>query len=205
MCGSGECGQLGLGPAVLESKRPRRLRLPAPLPALKHGVASICCGGMHTLALVRVGAAQAGSVPCLAPGLALFSFGCNDDGALGRGGDEDVPLPISFGRSGSSSSSSDGSSSSSCDGSSFTAGARVAMSCGDSHSAVLVSDSQQHWEVFVWGTYRDANGSLGIRGDGDGGEWKNRLDAPHGMRTAICEARGPRGKKKGMSNWWVAF
>ena len=44
----------------------------------------------------------------------------------------------------------------------------------------------------MWGTYRDANGSLGIRGNG--GEWKDRLDVPYGMCQAILDARGPRNR-----------
>lgn len=47
-------------------------------------IVKILCGGMHTAALASSGA--------------VFTWGCNDEGALGRGGLEDkpcvVPLPI---------------------------------------------------------------------------------------------------------------
>jgi len=47
-------------------------------------IVKLLCGGMHTLVLT--------------PGGEVFSWGCNDEGALGRGGLEDkpelVPLPI---------------------------------------------------------------------------------------------------------------
>ncbi len=69
-----------------EVKRPKKIQLfdmsgelTAKVPVVK-----LLCGGMHTLALAASGA--------------VFSWGCNDEGALGRKGTEDkpmlVPLPI---------------------------------------------------------------------------------------------------------------
>ena len=69
-----------------EVKRPRKItlfdmsgELQAKLPVVK-----LLCGGMHTLALTSGGE--------------VYSWGCNDEGALGRAGTEDkpmlVPLPI---------------------------------------------------------------------------------------------------------------
>ena len=43
-------------------------------------VCKLVCGGMHTLALATSGA--------------VYSWGCNDEGALGRSGPEDRPHPI---------------------------------------------------------------------------------------------------------------
>ena len=54
-----------------EPERP----LSVPVPVNK-----IVCGGMHTLALASNGA--------------VYSWGCNDEGALGRGGLEDSPCLI---------------------------------------------------------------------------------------------------------------
>ena len=43
-------------------------------------IIKVSCGGMHTLALASNGT--------------LYSWGCNDDGALGRLGAENVPLRV---------------------------------------------------------------------------------------------------------------
>jgi len=45
-------------------------------------IAKLYCGGMHTVALTPSGA--------------VFSWGCNDEGALGRGGLEDKPMLVKF-------------------------------------------------------------------------------------------------------------
>jgi regulator of chromosome condensation len=57
----------------MEIKKPRRI------PIFDTGIASrrilkIVCGGMHTVALSNLGA--------------VFTWGCNDEGALGREGPE---------------------------------------------------------------------------------------------------------------------
>ncbi|RZC43084.1 regulator of chromosome condensation, partial [Asbolus verrucosus] len=108
--GAGDCGQLGLGPDVYEKNRPALLQL-------SHEIVDICAGGMHT----------------------ILTFGCNDEGALGRitEGIEDsectpgeVELP----------------------------GKVIQMSAGDSHSAALLDDGR----VFAWGTFRDSHGNMGL-------------------------------------------
>ena len=68
-CGSGECEQLGI-PDVFLARMPRALTLP-------EEVCMIACGSMHTLALSTEGR--------------VYSWGCNDDGALGRSGTENCP------------------------------------------------------------------------------------------------------------------
>lgn len=116
--GTGDVGQLGLGPDVLEKSRP----------ALVPGhtdVVDVVAGGMHSLLLSNTGQ--------------VFSFGCNDEGALGR--------PTS-----------------SLDGSETTPGAVelpepvTHVSAGDSHSAALTVSGA----VFVWGSFRDSNGFMGL-------------------------------------------
>lgn len=116
--GTGDVGQLGLGPDVLEKSRP----------ALVPGhtdVVDVVAGGMHSLLLSSTGQ--------------VFSFGCNDEGALGR--------PTS-----------------SLDGSETTPGAVelpepvTHVSAGDSHSAALTVSGA----VFVWGSFRDSNGFMGL-------------------------------------------
>ena len=46
--GEGDTGQLGLGPDVMESSKPRRVNLPA-------SVVQVCAGGMHSACLTVSG------------------------------------------------------------------------------------------------------------------------------------------------------
>ncbi|KAJ2557502.1 hypothetical protein GGH95_005152, partial [Coemansia sp. RSA 1836] len=72
--GNGDCGQLGLGEDMLERKKP------FPVGALAgEAVVDVACGGLHTMALTAGGA--------------LWSWGCNDQQALGRSGDEFEAAP----------------------------------------------------------------------------------------------------------------
>lgn len=121
--GQGDVGQLGLGPDVLEKTRP------TPIPGLDN-IVDIAAGGMHTLCLTTDGQ--------------LWSFGCNDEGALGR--------PTS-----------------SLDPSSETTPGLVELpepiakvSAGDSHSVALgVSGT-----VYMWGNFRDSTGQVGLLTEG---------------------------------------
>lgn len=81
-------------------------------------------GGMHSLCLTENGE--------------VWSFGCNDEGALGRDTSEDgsefkaqkVDLPADC----------------------------IRMTAGDSHSAFLLSDGR----VFACGSFRDSHGTMGL-------------------------------------------
>jgi regulator of chromosome condensation len=46
--GSGDCGQLGLGPDVLEKSRPAVVQT-------ENEIVDICAGGMHTVCLTKTG------------------------------------------------------------------------------------------------------------------------------------------------------
>ena len=118
--GNGDCGQLGFGPDLLEALKPKRC------PFFEgRRVLTIACGGMHTAAVGAEGE--------------LWTWGCNDDGALGRSGDEDVPLLVAGGALGG--------------------GARVAaVACGDSVSVALLATGK----VASWGTFKDSGGTLGF-------------------------------------------
>ena len=109
---------LGLGDdAPSEIKKPRRLQI-FELGCGDFGAKSIIkvsCGGMHTIALASNGV--------------LYSWGCNDDGALGRKGQENVPLRV--------------------DGALDIAVSDV--STGDCHS---VAYNTQENTVFYWGCYK---------------------------------------------------
>lgn len=113
--------QLGFDEDVAEKTRP------AVIAAAVNAVA-ISAGGMHSLYMNDVGD--------------VYSFGCNDEGALGRD--------------------------TSKDGSEYEVAAvelpdkAVRISTGDSHSAALLEDGR----VFGWGSFRDSHGSMGLTLEG---------------------------------------
>lgn len=117
--GSGDCDQLGLGDAHRERKKPTLVRGLAGL-----RIVSIACGGLHTI--------------CTTSGGRLYSWGCGDDGALGRpSSDTDcepglVQLPDGVGVQN--------------------------VACGDSHSAMVDSTGR----VWNWGSFKDTSGFIGI-------------------------------------------
>lgn len=119
-CGQGEVGQLGLGPDIMERKAFSLV------PNLDN-VVEVAVGGMHTVCLTEDGK--------------VYTWGCNDEGALGREADEDgqtEPGPVQLPQK------------------------VVQISAGDSHSAALIEDGT----VYAWGAFRDSHGSMGLRGDG---------------------------------------
>ena len=122
--GNGDCGQLGMGEEDDDCRDSLTMVVVASLSAER--VTSVACGGLHAAVLTLDGK--------------LWTWGCNDDDVLGRGGNESVPelvrgalatLPVQ------------------------------AVSCGDSHTAALTRDGR----VFTWGTYKDSNGYIGYSPD----------------------------------------
>ncbi|KAL1518367.1 hypothetical protein ABEB36_002001 [Hypothenemus hampei] len=116
--GAGDVGQLGLGPDVLEKSRPALVNL-------NEQIVDIYAGGMHTVCLTKEGT--------------VLTFGCNDEGALGRvtDGKEDAEFtagPVDL------------------------PGKVIQVTAGDSHTAVLLEDGR----VFTWGTFRDSHGNMGM-------------------------------------------
>lgn len=79
MFGSGDTGELGLGNVRRDGKKPKnvqRPRLNDLLSASKVGVVQIAVGGMHCVALTKDNK--------------LYTWGVNDNGALGRDTSKDV-------------------------------------------------------------------------------------------------------------------
>ncbi|XP_007491506.1 regulator of chromosome condensation isoform X1 [Monodelphis domestica] len=115
--GQGDVGQLGLGEEVIERKRPALVPMP-------EGIVQAEAGGMHTVCLGKSGQ--------------VYTFGCNDEGALGRDtsveGSETVPGRVDLSEK------------------------VVQVSAGDSHTAALTEDGR----VFLWGSFRDNNGVIGL-------------------------------------------
>lgn len=111
VCGQNDVGQLGLDTEeVLEKLRP------ALVPTVQ-SVVHCEAGGMHSMCLTRTGE--------------IWTFGCNDEGALGRPtedeeGSEAIPRKIEL------------------------PGKVVKISAGDSHSACLLENGK----VFAWGSFR---------------------------------------------------
>jgi len=117
-CGTGDFGSLGLGEDIQEKLRPAIVGTP-------EDAMAVCAGGMHTACIMKDGK--------------VYTFGCNDEGALGRVASDDtvsefVPGEVEL------------------------PGAAVQISAGDSHTAALLADGR----VFAWGSFRDSNGNMGF-------------------------------------------
>ncbi|KAI7903275.1 regulator of chromosome condensation 1/beta-lactamase-inhibitor protein II [Cokeromyces recurvatus] len=115
--GTGDTGQLGLGDDMLERKKPM------PLKALENeDIVDVVCGGMHSIAITKDGK--------------LWSWGCNDQRALGRSGDEYVPGRVE----------------------NLDNVKIVKVACCDSVTMALSDEGK----LYCWGTYRCAEGPLGF-------------------------------------------
>lgn len=115
--GQGDTGQLGLGEDVMEKSRPGLVE------SIKNAV-DVVAGGMHTAVLDNKGI--------------VWTFGCNDEGSLGRevAEEEECFVP----------------------GVVKVEGKVVMLSAGDSHTAALTEEGN----VWAWGTFRDSNGPIGL-------------------------------------------
>ncbi|CAF2910630.1 unnamed protein product [Rotaria sp. Silwood2] len=69
VCGQNICGQLGLSITIIERRKPQYLKIFNKLNK-DENIQYICAGGMHSCALTITGY--------------VYTWGCNDDGALGR-------------------------------------------------------------------------------------------------------------------------
>lgn len=107
---------IGLGDdQPLEIKKPRRVPIFDFGGLVGNRILKIACGGMHTVALSNQGK--------------VFTWGCNDEGALGRPGAENTPLEVAN-----------------------TLLIPVTdISAGDCHS---VAYNQSLNQVYLWGLYR---------------------------------------------------
>lgn len=151
--GEGTSGELGLGSKRVNGKKPidvKRPRLNDNLASI--GVVQISCGGMHAA--------------CLGRDNKIYTWGVNDQGALGRdttweGGLRDMD--------GSDSDSEDDdddtginpveSTPTAVDESAFTPGTKfVQVVAGDSATFALTQDGR----VYGWGTFRSNDGILGF-------------------------------------------
>lgn len=121
--GSGDCGQMGMGEDIDLQRKPTLH------PFLEDkNIISVAAGGLHTLALSSSGR--------------IFSWGCNDEKALGH--HHTVPEFQVAEVHG------------------LEAQHVVQVAAGDSISAALTADGR----VFAWGTFRDSRGVMGFASDG---------------------------------------
>ena len=117
----GDAGQFGLGDEILELTRPKLLDT---IPGGTNTVLKIVCGGMHTLAVCQGGL--------------LYSWGVNDEGALGRHARKDVegaetkPGLVTMPNN----------------------AAAIDVSTGDSHVAVATDSGA----IVAWGAFRSSSG-----------------------------------------------
>jgi len=148
--GMGDCDQLGMGEKVTERKKPSPLKV---LSGSK--ITQVCVGAMHNLAITSEGA--------------VFSWGNNDDGALGRPGVENALLPVT----------------------SLWGHRIIAGACGDCHSAAV----DDRGGVWLWGSYKDSNGYIGFPdfaspgGSVPGDKCKTATQVP-GISGAVALAAG---------------
>lgn len=116
--GSGDCGQLGLGEDMVSCPRPRR----HPFFEDKR-IVSVVAGGLHTLALSAEGR--------------VYSWGCNDEKALGHTAEEFTVSEVTgLGHE-----------------------RIIQVACGDSISAALSAEGR----IYTWGTFRDSKGVIGVQ------------------------------------------
>jgi len=117
--GTGDVGQLGLGEDVLEKVAV------VVVPDLPTNIVAVAAGGLHSLCVDDQGF--------------VHSWGCNDEGGLGRTTKEEednfTPGKVEG-----------------------IEGKVVQITAGDCHSIALT----EHGSVYGWGTFRDNNGTLGF-------------------------------------------
>jgi regulator of chromosome condensation len=146
--GNGECGQLGCGEAVDESRVPRIL---VGLRGAK--IDMIACGGLHSLALMEDGT--------------VYSWGCNDEGSLGwRTSDEEGGnngyspnkvlgfVPSAYGPNGRTEDLTEEDGSTVVPFSKRREAVISQVAAGETQSVALSSAG----DVYVWGTYKDTEG-----------------------------------------------
>jgi len=115
--GSGSIGQLGHGPDKQDVTKPRRIETICAKP-----FSMVASGGLHSVAVTTSGQ--------------VYTWGNNDENALGRKSDEWLP-DISDGLDGK---------------------VAVQVSAGDCHTCAVTQDGV----LYAWGTFRNLNGPLGF-------------------------------------------
>lgn len=114
--GSGDCGQLAHG---VDRDEDMMVRFPRIVYSLRDKkICSIACGGIHNAAITEGGQ--------------VFTWGCADDGSLGRTGDESTPLLVDA----------------------LSNETVIAVACGDGQTLAVTTNG----DVWGWGCYKDKEG-----------------------------------------------
>eukprot|EP00948_MAST-09A_sp_MAST-9A-sp1_P000185 g185.t1 len=151
--GIGDCGQLGMGDDILSTPRNgNMLPLTSFTPVSPVKVQRVVCGSMHTIIVlakeIRIKTSSSSQNDSASR---LYSWGCNDDGALGRDTSlipESQPGPIHLPHDSSTSETK----------TTLENESKLFVTCGDSHACCL---NESTGSILTWGTYRDGNGILG--------------------------------------------
>eukprot|EP01041_Mallomonas_annulata_P006089 gene6089-12293_t len=114
--GSGDCGQLAHG---IENDEDLMVKFPRIVYSLrgKH-VFMIACGGLHNAVVTEEGL--------------VYTWGCSDDGSLGRPGEETMPLLVQD----------------------IAEETVIAVACGDGQTIAVTAQG----DVWGWGCYKDKEG-----------------------------------------------
>jgi regulator of chromosome condensation len=155
--GTGDCGQLGFG---IDENRDLEVKRPRTLMALNTAIA-LAAGGLHNVAVMRDGS--------------VFSWGCNDDGGVGRdtsnaaveaGATPDyMPSKVLF------------------DGVDEVVGLEVAA--GDCQSVLV----DVVGNVYAWGSYKDKEGKP-FKDGADSKSVRGKNVKPYEVRTGLDVDRG---------------
>eukprot|EP01032_Pedospumella_encystans_P008897 gene8897-10515_t len=114
--GSGDCGQLAHG---MEEDEDLMVKYPRVVHSLRNkNVTGISCGGIHNAAFTETGQ--------------VYTWGCADDGSLGRPGEESVPLLVE----------------------SLAKETVIGIACGDGQTIAVTTAG----DVWGWGCYKDKEG-----------------------------------------------
>lgn len=146
--GLSDCDQLGHG--VLSEEDELGISTPRIIQKLtRENVCAIASGGLHNLALTTEGI--------------VFSWGCNDDNALGRVGSIAEPTMLPAPVQGLEKKI-------------------ICISAGDCHSAAVDEDGV----VFTWGTYKDKSGYLGYAKGVEKKETASRVPLKKKITSVHC-------------------
>ncbi|KAJ1401107.1 regulator of chromosome condensation like protein putative [Ochromonadaceae sp. CCMP2298] len=114
--GSGDCGQLAHG---IERDEDLMVKYPRVVYSLRDKkVCGIACGGIHNAVYTETGQ--------------VYTWGCSDDGSLGRPGEESVPLLVEG----------------------LVSETVIGLACGDGQTIAVTTAG----DVWGWGCYKDKEG-----------------------------------------------
>jgi regulator of chromosome condensation len=135
--GSGDCGQLAHG---MDNDDDLMVRFPRVVYSLRNRkVCMVACGGLHNAVVTESGQ--------------VWTWGCSDDGSLGRPGEETEPLQVGGG---------------------LTDESVIGVACGDGQTIAVTATGA----VFGWGSYKDKEGKKWFNPESGSKAIKRQCDLP---------------------------